>query len=159
MDPTPDAAPACPLPAARARTPGRRAMTVGELVLIAVAVGGIWLATPGQAWELPLGTALAYASALVLGQGLVRDLVRLAVRRSPGQPRQRLVCLCAESSLGLVMLAAGLTLLLAGVEEPVVLGRGALTGAVAGLLAAGFVAKDYVLTIRRVEDHGSISLW
>jgi hypothetical protein len=157
MDAPPDA-PACPLPRRRR---GLRSAERVELVLIALAAPVAWLATGGLAWSLPLGKLVAYSAVVLLGQGLVRDLAKLAARRLAGAPApatQRLLCLCAESSAGLALVAAGIGLMLLGIDRPVVLDQARLTLGGLLLLAAGFVAKDYVLVLRRVEDHATIAL-
>ena len=71
---------------------------------------------------------------------------------------QKMLCMCAETSVGVVALVAGLALLGIGLEERVTLTGNRVTALVAALLAFGFVAKDYVLVLRRVEDHGTISV-
>lgn len=133
----------------------RRTWNRVELALIVVAVAGCWLATSGLRWELSLGKLLAYSAALLLGQGLARDVLRILLRPRAGSTR-RIKCLCGESSLGLVLLIAGLGLLFLGIRDQVVLGRLGLSGLVAGVLVTGFVAKDYILVIRRETDHATI---
>lgn len=128
-----------------------------ELVLIALGLGATWALGDGLSWSPRCGALAGYAAAVLLGQGLLRDLLRLALGgRVPVTRRMR--CLCAESTLGLVLLVAGAALLLLGLEEPVQVDRARLVGGLAGLFGLGFVAKDYVLVIRREEDHGSIAL-
>jgi hypothetical protein len=147
---------ACPLPPPPAK--GLTGLEKGELAAILLALGGLWLATGGLAWTLQFGTVVAYASAVILGQGLTRDLVRLAVDRRDG-PKKRMMCLCAESSIGILLLAAGLGLLLIGISDTVTLSQPKLVGLVAGLLVLGFLAKDYVLIVRKEKDHGSVLLF
>jgi hypothetical protein len=153
MSDVPAAPEACPIPR-RARW--RRRDTI-EAVAIVLALAVAALAT-GELWtSLPLGRALATAGAVILAQGLVRDAVRLATR-DPSAPRQRLRCLCAESAVGPVLVVGGILLLLAGIDAPVGLDRPRVVGALAVLLTFGFVAKDWVIVLKRVEDHGGIDL-
>lgn len=155
--PTETLAPACPLP------PRRRGLTAAEkaeLALIPAGLGVLALAVPAAlAWEVRSGALIAYGAAALFLQGLVRDLARLALRKGPPPGRTRLgPCLCAESSIGLVALLAGLSLLLLGLDAAVVVGKAGLVGGLAAILALGFVAKDYVFTVKRVEDHAMIEV-
>ena len=51
--------------------------------------------------RLELGDAVLGAAALLLVQGLVRDLARLrAARRLAGQSPRKVTCMCAESTCG-----------------------------------------------------------
>lgn len=146
---------ACPIPKRR------RGLTRAggiEIALCAAAIGATWFLAAGLSWSPQLGSLLAYSAAVFLGQGLIRDLARLAARRGQGKPTQKLMCLCAESTIGVVGLVAGLTLLGMGIEEQVLVTGPRLTAILAGLLGAGFVAKDYVLVVKRVEDHGDIAI-
>lgn len=138
-----------------------RSLRPGEKVELAVAalvVLVLLVAARGLSREVPLGPLIAYAAAVVLGQGLVRDLVRVAWRRARPRPTERAACLCAESSVGLTLVAVGLGLTVLGDPRPVLVTGPRLTVGVALLLAFGFVAKDWVVVLRRVEDHGSIAV-
>lgn len=131
-----------------------------ELALIGLAIVSMWLTTSDIIWTPRFGALLSYVAVLLLGQGLVRDVARLAWRRRKRAGEvKRVGCLCAESTVGLalVTVAAGLTLL--GVSETATLGRGALTGFVAAVLLSGFVAKDYVVIVRKEKDHASVITW
>jgi hypothetical protein len=152
------AEPAAPVACPRRRRGLRTAERV-ELVLGAVALTAVAVATGGLEWSLSLGTLVCYAAIVILGQGLVRDLARLLLRPGPPAKRERLLCLCAESTVGIGLVAAGTALLLVGSTAPLVIDRVELVLGLAGLLAFGFVSKDYVLILRRVEDHGAITLW
>ena len=135
-------------------------MEQAEIGLIALAIAMVWLSTAELSWTTELRWLFGYSAALILGQGLVRDLARMAVSPRSKGPGRKFVCLCAESTLGIVLLvlgAGGLTLL--GVEETRTLTQGMLAGLVGGLLALGFFAKDYVFSVRRETDHASIVIW
>lgn len=146
--------------AAPAVTPAARLRSRLQRVELGLIVGGLaatWVLARDLSWSPRCGALAGYAAAVLLAQGLVRDVARLGLGgRVPVTRRMR--CLCAESTLGVGLLLIGLTLLLLGLEEPVGLDRARLTGGLGALLALGFVAKDYVLVIRREEDHGSIAL-
>ena len=135
-------------------------LEMGELALVVSVVAAvvIWGPTPG--WELPFGPLVGYCAALLLGQSLLRDVVRIALERGRAKEgRRRIGCLCAESSIGLlfVVLAVGLSLI--GITQSVTLARGPLAGLVAAILLGGFFAKDFVVIVRREKDHGSIVVW
>lgn len=126
-----------------------------ELLLIAFLSLGWALVAPAS-HRLPLAEAMGMSAALLLGQGLVRDLVRLARRRKETAAARRIVCLCAESSVGLTLVVLAFAALFLGVDQPVVVSHGALQWAPALILGAGFVMKDYVVTVRRETDHASV---
>lgn len=145
---------ACPIPT---RPRGLRRRERVELALIALALPALWFAARDLSWSPRFGALVAYCAALFLGQGLLRDLARLALEGRK-TATQKMLCMCAETSVGVVALLAGLSLLGLGLEERVTLTANRLTALVGALLAFGFVAKDYVLVLRRVEDHGTISV-
>lgn len=141
----------------------------------AIAVGTLLIGLFGHAflgaskvWTLSYGRALCYAAVVLFGQHLIRDLLTLALKRlktdaheqSSAQPQR---CLCAESTLGLVIVLAGTLVLLSGLEGQMKLGAPALSGAFLGINLLGLVVKDYVVAwengffrVRRVENHGEI---
>ena len=147
-----------PLPRADARAALRPAERI-ELAVIAAAVTATWFAGADLDWTLQLRWAFGYSAALILGQGLIRDVVKLARAGGRAAEREKLTCLCGESTLGLGLLivgAGGLSLL--GVRQSVTLDATALTGLVSAILLTGFFAKDYVVTLHRVEDHSRIDV-
>lgn len=152
-----DVTPACPVARRRPR-PAERV----ELALVALLVAAAAVATPSSlAWSLSLGKLVAYSAVVLLAQGLVRDVARLTWRRARGAAApavtERAPCLCAESSVGLILVTSGVLLSLAGVDERVVVGRTSLAVGLLGLLLFGFLAKDWVLVLRRVEDHATVA--
>lgn len=147
-------APACPIPAPKE---GLSGFEKAELLAIGVLIPALFAATQGIEWSLSFGALVAYSAGVVLGQGLVRDLARLAVVGRK-EPTERLLCLCAESTIGLAGLGAGTLLLAIGIRDTVTLSSYSLTAIVGGILALGFVAKDYVLIVRKVKDHGTIAV-
>lgn len=153
-DPALSEAPACPIPAPKA---GLTGFEKAELLAIGVVIPALFAATQGLEWTVSFGALVAYSAGLLLGHGLIRDLARLAVEGRK-KPTESLLCLCAESSIGLAALGAGTLLLAIGIRDTVTLNTYSLTAVVAGILALGFLAKDYVLIVRKVKDHGTISI-
>jgi hypothetical protein len=133
-----------------------------ELAVIGASSPILYLSTPGLNWTLSYGTLLCYAAALILGHGLLRDLAIIARRRLRGEPKAAgapMKCLCAESSLGLLVIAIGSLTLLSGVEKTLVFTRLALSLTVLGVMLLGFLIKDYVVLIRKEEDHQNLIIW
>jgi hypothetical protein len=153
-DPSLTEAPACPIPAPET---GLTGFEKAELLAIGVAIPALFAAAQGLEWTLSFGALVAYSAGLLLGHGLIRDLARLAVEGRK-KPTESLLCLCAESSIGLAALGAGTLLLALGIRDTVTLSTYSLTALVGGILALGFLAKDYVLILRKVKDHGTISV-
>jgi len=86
-------------------------------------------------------------------------VARIILTRAKAGEKRRIACLCAESTVGLTLVILGIALTLAGVSDSVEIGRVGLTAGVAGVLAFGFVAKDYVISIRKEKDHASVIVW
>ena len=127
-----------------------------EAVLIIGVVSATWAWWGDRTWSLELRIAFGYMAAVVLGQGLVRDVTRLLLAGRPKATRT-LRCLCAESTLGLMLLvlgAGGLTCL--GITEHVRLDGIRLPLTLLGVLSLGLLLKDYAVSIHRIEDHGDI---
>ncbi|MEM7264188.1 MAG: hypothetical protein AAF488_19540 [Planctomycetota bacterium] len=136
-----------------------------EWLLIVGTVVAAGVATSGRTFELAFGAWVAYGAVLLLTQGLIRDLWKMAARRSaarrqpaPEGERLKLRCLCAESSFGLLFGVLGATLFFVGVGGSVELSAAMLTTVGAAVLAFGWFIKNYVLVIRRVEDHSLIDV-
>ncbi len=129
-----------------------------ELALIPAVAAAAWALAGGLRWSPRFGALIGYSAALLLAQGLLRDVARLLLFRAPGEKR-KIACLCAESTVGLllVLIALGLTLL--GIEDTVTLARTPLALVLVGLLVFGFFAKDYVIIVRKEKDHASVIVW
>lgn len=139
-----------------------RAFEWGELGLIGVSSAALWLLTPDLAWTLSYGTVLCYAAGLILGQGLIRDLSIIIRRRLKGEAKpegSRMKCLCAESSLGLIVIFLGCLMLFLGIEKSVTFDQWALSGTALGLMILGFLIKDYVVIVRKEKDHQNLIIW
>lgn len=126
-------------------------MTRAEWIEIAVIT-----ATAIASLALPLhmisdftpGEILLYLSALLLAQGLVRDLVMLLQHRSAAQGGvfQDSKCLCLESAVGVTGVVVGASLFVSANFDSVDVGVFGVAGAVALTLAVGFLIKDLVIT-------------
>jgi hypothetical protein len=150
-------------PAARSSGVASRRADGIEIAVAAAAVVGARLAL-GASVTLAAGELVAGVAALLLVQGLVRDVVGLAARRRPVGPARRVVCLCAESSVGVVLLVAAALLTATPVVSSITVGPDALTALAAGTLALGFTLKRWVvrrdprtlLRLEREADHASV---
>ncbi|MEL6342818.1 MAG: hypothetical protein AAFV53_06770 [Myxococcota bacterium] len=129
-----------------------------EPLLIFLTVVATFVLTADTLWTQELRWVFSYSAAVILGQGLIRDLITLLRSRDmTAAPVTDLRGLCAESTVGLSLLivgAGGLTLL--GVHQTVALGQVQITILLAVLLTAGWIMKDYVVALRRVEDHRQV---
>jgi hypothetical protein len=103
--------------------------------------------------RLPIHTELADvvlgAAALLLSQGLVRDLVRLReARRAAAAAPRKITCVCAESGIGVSAIVAGLVLV--AVVSPIVLHVPSFAWplGVAGVMVFGFTTRHLVLDWR-----------
>jgi hypothetical protein len=133
-----------------------------ELGIVVAAGAALYFATSGLEWTLSYGKTLCYAAALILGQGLVRDLSIILKRKINKEEKPagaKLKCLCAESSLGLLVITLGSLILLAGIDDEVKFTQLSLTATVSGIMILGFLIKDYVVMIRKEEDHQNLIIW
>ncbi len=136
------------------------AMEWTEVALIVVALAVAWIMVPSAAWSLPFGKVVGYAAAMLLAQSLVRDVVRMWLdRNKEGAPKRRIGCLCAESTIGLLLVFIAIGLTLIGISQTIAVGRMEVTVVGAVLLFGGFFAKDFVVIVRREKDHGSVVVW
>ncbi|MBI4639257.1 MAG: hypothetical protein HY731_01095 [Candidatus Tectomicrobia bacterium] len=131
-----------------------------ELGLIVLAIVGTWLLMGQSEWSLYFGVLMGYSAALLLGQGLIRDIARIIMMRGKHSgEKERIPGLCAESTIGMLVILLGLLLTLLGVTQRVALGRTGLTVLVGIILVIGFMTKDYVLIVRKEKDHASLIVW
>ena len=134
-----------------------------ELLLVAlIAATGVWW-TELLPESTTLGRVLMTGSAILLAQGLVRDLVLLMrARRRPGQPEPKQArCMCMESSVGAAGILAGAILLFGVFDIAVVMTALHWQVIVTTILILGFIMKDWVILmnpfrITRDPDHVNI---
>ena len=136
-----------------------------ELFAVAVVTGGVAAARGLLPTRIELGNVVLGAAALLLFQGLIRDLVRVrAARRAAAASTRTVTCMCAESTIGVTVILVGLVLVFA--TSPVVLRlpRYGWPGGVAAVMLFGFAIRNLVLDWRerrfRFEsDHAVIVAW
>ncbi len=118
-----------------------------ELGLIPIVGIGVWWMTRGLSYEIPVGRLLLAASAILLLQGLVRDLSLLARQRRIAQraPRRVARCLCVESTVGATGIVIGAVLLGAGSGAFFVVSGWMLSVLLIAQMSLGFLIKDTVL--------------
>jgi len=141
----------------------------GELVLIALAISGSATLYTRLPAKLNSGDIVLYASILLLAQGLVRDLwIKFASPKPAAKPdlphATGPICMCVESTVGVLGVIIGLMLVFAGTQTPVKLAAWFWPVMVGGVLIVGYLIKDFVLDwrgkrIRREKDHQNIVFW
>jgi hypothetical protein len=140
-----------------------------ELGLIPCAGLAAAAARPLLPAALPLGEAILVGAALLLGQGLIRDLYLKYVAHA-GQACQvdystgKAVSMCMESTLGILAIGVGAALLGSGVRTQLECAGWFWPGFVLVVGLAGFAMKDVVIDLkaRRVrleKDHRNVVLW
>ena len=130
------------------------------LAAIPVLTAAIWLVAGELPEQIGAGRLLLTMSALLLLQSLIRDLWLLRASRPVEAPRS-MVCLCAESGVGMLGIMAGAVAVLAGVQVSFDLSPVGWSVAVAATTGMGFLIKDLVLEfsplrVRRDPDHVNI---
>lgn len=132
-----------------------------ELIAIAAAVMAAYALAPWLPRHPALGEVVLAAAVLLLAQGLLRDLVRLlATRRAPAA-RREMRCVCAESVVGVGVVAAGLGALGAGLDAPLAMDGWRWAAVVVAAAGTGLALRDVVigwrpLSVRREPDHDGI---
>ncbi len=131
-----------------------------ELGLIAATGVGVFVFTPARPAQIELGNFMLYCSALLLLQGLLRDIWLLIKGRKAARTGSSRVarCMCAESTVGITGLVVGAVSVGLGWGKPIVMTAWMSSAQVVLVLMTGFLIKDYVLElrpwrIRRDRDH------
>lgn len=138
-----------------------------ELGLVAVAaVAAFVLAKVGVLpGRLSVGALALSAAAVLLGQGLIRDLWTLRRARQAGADAElkapAMTCMCVESTVGMAGVVAGAVLVLVGIGGALPLthlawGLGVLAIGLVGVAVRDWVVRLRPLGIMHVPDHGSI---
>lgn len=130
-------------------------MTVEETVelgLIISSTGAIFVFSLGSSHYSLLANLLLNAASLLLLQGLVRDLWILfkcaKKNQISSQKMTHASCLCVESSVGLIGIAIGLTLLFSSAEYAFYLTPFMVALLSGVVLVFGFFIKDFVIQWR-----------
>jgi len=121
-----------------------------ELTLVPVLGAVVGLLGDRLPTSASIGALLLVASCLLLLQGLVRDLWLLSQHRKQGTggPARTALCLCAESTVGVAGVVAGLALLGSPIGAAVPLNPLLASGLTAGVLAFGFAIRDVIVEAR-----------
>ena len=134
-----------------------------ELALIPVLTGLIALLADHLPSVMGLGNLFLTTSALLLFQGLIRDLWLLAKAKREPKPDtiQKIRCICVESTVGMSGIAVGIVLLGAGLDLPIIVASWNGCLLVALTLIMGFLMKDYVVEwmpfrLRKEASHTNI---
>ncbi len=134
-----------------------------ELVLIPILGTGFWLMAPLLPDRVGVGRLLLWTSALLLLQGLVRDLWLLARQKHSIEPEplKKSRCMCVESTVGATGIIIGIVILGSGVDRLVAMNGWSWGLLVMLVVATGLLIKDYVvewspLRFRRDKDHMNI---
>ena len=135
-----------------------------ELAVIPLCTAGAWVLAPAfMPDRIDSGRLLCLASALLLFQSLIRDLLLLATAKRAPAPPTRLVarCMCVESTIGVTGLVVGAVLLGVAIRRPVAMAPWGWSLLLFVVLAAGYGMKDMVFEwnpwrIRQDKDHLNI---
>ena len=134
-----------------------------ELALLALGIGLVAALRRRLPHTVSLGDLLLAGAALLLLQGLVRDVGRLLAARRGGASRQ-VTCVCLESTLGLASVVAGAALTLGWAPVPFHVGPLFWPVAFGAVGLFGIATSDVVLDwrtfrVRREADHGASVVW
>jgi len=131
-----------------------------EVLVIAALAPISWLVCPHFCTTTPIWQTVLGLSALLLAQGLVRDIAILFRNRRSAlnEPRKEVQCFCLESTIGATGVLAGAALAGLGISTQGTIGRWDLFLAVEGTMVLGFLIKDLVISwkpfgVRREKDH------
>lgn len=134
-----------------------------ELFFIPVSGITFWVITPFIPEQLSLGHLFLYASALLLFQSLVRDLLLLNTMKSreSSSSTKSAQCMCIESTVGMTGIVLGALLLGIGVAVSISMTEWYWSLMAMVVTGSGFLIKDYVFEwnpwrIRQDKDHMNI---
>lgn len=134
-----------------------------EAALIPLAGAAIWLMGEWLPTDIGIGSLLLASSVLLLFQGLLRDLWLLFKRKrdTPSGARQKVLCMCVESTVGVTGVVAGLIVLGSAINRLVPMSPSIWSLSAVAILIIGFVIKDFIFEwrpfrIRRDKNHLNI---
>ena len=136
-----------------------------ELALIAVTAAAVALARPLLPASLAVGSLVLVASAVLLGQGLLRDLyLKFGPPGRGAAEGVKSTAFCMESTIGLLGIVTGGVALALGLGSPVAASGLAWPVGVLAVGTLGFLMKDVVIDlrtgrIRRERDHRNLVVW
>lgn len=129
---------------------------------------GLLLAVTGLVWrfafdpperDVELWLLVTAAGGIYLAIGLVRDVLLLFFVK-PGPPcKAEHPTICLESTIGPIVVALGLTVLLIGVRFPFRPSYGLLLVALGGVFAVSGLLKNVVVSFRIERNHRSFLPW
>ena len=134
-----------------------------ELVLIPILGLLCWLGLATFPERLAIGHLSLAASALLLLQGLVRDLWLLSRMKynAPSHTQRAIRCMCVESTVGVMGVILGVLLLSIGISVSIPMSQWSWSILLVVILSFGYLIKDFVLEwgpwrLRREKDHMNI---
>ena len=138
-------------------------MTTAEIALIALTGSCAWLMGSGLPQSVGIGSLFLASFALLLLQGLLRDIWLLSQRATAQQTsqRQELFCMCVESTVGVTGVVTGLIIAGSAINWPVPMNDWLWGLLATAILTVGFVVKDLIFEfrpfrVRRDKDHLNI---
>lgn len=136
-----------------------RAMRI-ELTIIGIWSLAAWFIAPLLSRQMSLSTGLSMACALLLLQGLVRDLSiqHRAKRQAVTHPRKTGRYLCVESTVGILGIVIAVMLIGTRIDVVLWLDPSSIALLVGVTMLAGFFGRDWVIQaspwrIFRDPDH------
>lgn len=136
-----------------------------EIVGIGSVVAVTALARHSLPARIEVGEAVLGMAALLLVQGLVRDLVRLRGARAAAKSgAPRITCVCAESTIGATAILAGVLIVFAMTPVSLRVPSFAWPIGVGLVMVFGFSTRHLVLDwrerrLRWEPNHGGIVAW
>ncbi|RUL63106.1 hypothetical protein EKH79_11875 [Dyella dinghuensis] len=134
-----------------------------EVILIPLAGAAIWLMREWLPADIGIGSLLLASSVLLLLQGLFRDLWLLFKRKQDTQSgtRQEVLCMCVESTVGVMGVTAGIIIFGSAINRPVQMNPWIWSLLAIAVLTVGFAIKDFIFEwrpfrIRRDKNHLNI---
>jgi hypothetical protein len=132
--------------------------TLIPLAGVAILLMREWLPT-----RVGIGSLLLASSVLLLFQGLLRDLWLLFKRKRDTQSgtQQKVLCMCVESTVGVMGVVAGIITLGSVINRPVPMSSWIWSLLAVAVLTIGFAIKDFIFEwrpfrIRREKNHLNI---